>query len=191
MSVMNGSKGFVRSLIGAGCGIVLMASSVPAFSGKAHRHGVAEMEVAVAGSEVLVSLHVPLDSVLGYERAPRTAAERKAADAALARFNDVGQTLLVSSAGAGCVSESVEVTAPVLQPSGKAGASADGHAQLDAEYRFRCPAEAASLSVTLRLFDAFRRLERVEGQAALEKRQRKFVLTPSKPVLQLETGGKP
>ena len=38
----------------------------------AHQHGVAQLEVAVDGNSLTVTLDTPLDNLLGFERGPRT-----------------------------------------------------------------------------------------------------------------------
>ena len=58
-----------------------------------HVHGVAAIDIAVEGRALVVLLDMPLDSVVGFERAPRTAAERRAAADALARLRDAGAWL--------------------------------------------------------------------------------------------------
>jgi hypothetical protein len=44
--------------------------------GKAHVHGVATLDIAVEARKITVQLESPLDNLLGYERTPRTDAER-------------------------------------------------------------------------------------------------------------------
>ena len=63
------------SLLAAG----LAATALPAWAAKAHQHGVARLDVAVEATRVTLYLDTPLDNLLGFERAPRTDAERKAA----------------------------------------------------------------------------------------------------------------
>ena len=55
-------------------------------AGKAHVHGIAKLDVAVEATKITVQLESPLDNLLGYERAPRTDAERRQADAMVARL---------------------------------------------------------------------------------------------------------
>ena len=56
-----------------------------AFAGKAHQHGVARLDLAVDGGTVTIAVEMPLDALVGFERSPRTGAERQAA-AAFALF---------------------------------------------------------------------------------------------------------
>jgi len=163
----------VVACLRAGLFAALLAALAPAHAGKAHVHGLLKMDVTLEGADLSIALEMPLDSLVGYERAPRSDAERRAASEALARMRD-GASLFRLDAAAQCVLRSVEVSAPVLeQPAAK---NPDGHADLEASYVFRCaqPARLAQLEVLL--FDVFRRVDRIEVQAALPQGQRKAVL---------------
>ena len=140
------------------------------------------MNVTVEGAQVSIELVMPLDSVVGFERAPRTDAERKNAAAALDRLRD-GESLFRLDAAAQCRQASADIDAPVLtQPA--APAKGD-HADLEARYVFRCAQPAALASLDVALFDAFARVERVQVQAVLAKGQRKAVLRKTNRVLKL------
>lgn len=143
----------------------------------AHQHGIAELDVAVDASEVTLQLEMPLDSLVGFERAPRNDAERQAAAAALAKARD-GASLFRFDTASGCTLKQAEVDADVLEPGAKAGASqgGDGHADLDATYVFTCAMPSKLGLLDVRLFDVFKRLERVHVQAALPSGQRKATL---------------
>jgi hypothetical protein len=53
-----------------------------------HVHGVVALDVALEGPRVVLSLKAPLDSLVGFERAPRTDAERRAAADVPARLRE-------------------------------------------------------------------------------------------------------
>lgn len=138
----------------------------------AHQHGLMKLDVALEGQSLTVDLESPLDSLLGFERAPRTAAERQAATTVLNQLRQ-GQ-LLKPDAAAQCQLAEATVEAPVLtQP---AGAAAGEHADLDAHYRFTCQQPAQLRQLELGLFDAFARLQRVEVQWAGPQGQSRQVL---------------
>ena len=77
----------------------------------AHEHGVARLSVAVDGRTLSVELDAPLDGLLGFERPPRTDAERKAAADLLQRLRDPA-ALFRPDAAAGCSAGAVTVSAP-------------------------------------------------------------------------------
>ncbi len=158
--------------------VVLGACAGTAWAtGKAHEHGALKLDVAIEGNKLTIEMEAPLDNLLGFERAPRTDAERKAAADVLARLRsrDKGTPLFVVDAAAQCTLDKAEVRAPVLEP-GASPASKDGHADLDANYGFTCakPDELRTLDVGL--FDAYKRIQRIDVQVAGPKGQARVTL---------------
>lgn len=146
-------------------------------AGKAHEHGALKLDVAIEGNKLTIAMEAPLDNLLGFERAPRTDAERKAAAEVLARLRslDKGTPLFVLDAAASCTLGKAEVQAPVLEAGAKPAAK-DEHADLDASYEFTCakPDELRTLDVGL--FDAYKRIQRIDVQVAGPKGQAKVTL---------------
>lgn len=161
----------------------------PAAAHRAHEHGVASLDVAIDGNTVSIAIDAPLDGFVGFERAPRTEAERRRAAQVLAQLRQP-ETLFAADAAAGCapVAAETQVRAPVLEPAaapGKAGAaSAAGtagtaggdHADLEAAYVFRCTQPDALRALELRLFEVFARLQRIDVQIASGQGQAKQTL---------------
>ena len=167
--------------------LVLCAGAAPAWAGgKAHEHGALKLDVAIEGNRLNIAMQTPLDNLLGFERAPRTDAERKAAAELLARLRsaDPGALLFTADAAAQCSLGKAEVSAPVLEPGAKP-ATSDGHADLDATYEFSCarPEELRTLDVGV--FDAYRRAKRIDVQMAGPKGQSKATLRRPARKLQL------
>jgi hypothetical protein len=159
----------------------LLCLSAAAAAGKAHEHGSVQLDIAVEAAEVSLAVEMPLDSLLGFERAPRTQAERQAAAAALAKMRD-GAALFRFDAAAQCTLASAKVEAPLLEPAATPAAkpaAAGEHADLDASYAFRCAQPARLATVEVLLFDAFPRVARVTVQAVLPHGQHKAVLRRS------------
>jgi hypothetical protein len=168
-----------------------------AFAGKAHEHGVARLELGVEAGRITLNFELPLESLAGFERAPRTDAERAAMVAALSKLEEAGKLLRVDAA-AGCGPAKVSLSAPVWGVGGAAnaapGAAAaapppgaaskpaaaakarEEHADLEALYEFRCSNSDRGTFVELSLFDAFARLQRIEVQAVTARGQMKLVL---------------
>lgn len=146
-------------------------------AGKAHEHGALKLDVAIEGNKLTIAMEAPLDNLLGFERAPRTDGERKAAADVLARLRslDKGTPLFAADAAAQCTLSKSEVQAPVLEPGAKPAAK-DEHADLDATYEFTCakPDELRTLDVGL--FDAYKRTQRIDVQVAGPKGQAKVTL---------------
>ncbi|MDW5417062.1 DUF2796 domain-containing protein [Iodobacter sp. CM08] len=106
----------------------------------AHVHGVAEIDVAIEGKQLLITLESPADNLLGFEHAPKTAAEK-------ATFKKVSEqlqnaaSLFVPDAAAQCKAATPVVKMPDF---GKGG-----HSDIDAEYRFECTTPPNNISLTL------------------------------------------
>ncbi|MDP1650635.1 MAG: DUF2796 domain-containing protein [Rubrivivax sp.] len=151
---------------------LMLTSPAHAAGGRAHEHGVVRVDVAVQGDSFTVNLDAPLDSLLGFERAPRNDKERQAVDEVLARLRS-GAGLFDADAAAQCTLGKAEVSAPVLE----AGAAAmGGHADIDAGYELRCAQPAQLRTLDLGLFEAFRRIQRIDVQVAGARGQVKATL---------------
>lgn len=169
----------------AGLGLLaLLTAAGAAQAHKPHEHGVVKLDVALDGGELTLVVEMPLDSLVGFERAPRTDAERQAAVAALARMRD-GAALFRLDAAARCSLRSATVEAPVLEAAPGATGPAGGHADLEAVYVFACAEPSRLAALDVRLFEAFRRVDRIDVQAALPGVQRKATLRRAASVLRL------
>jgi hypothetical protein len=148
--------------------VAATAAGQCALAAGAHSHGVARLDVAVDGATVTLRLASPLDSLLGFERAPRNDAERGQVRA-MAQALRAGNPFVPTPA-ARCRLASVELASPVMAPellgsaAGAAGKSADDHAELDGSFVYRCEAPTALQGIDVMLFDYFKRLQRVEAQ---------------------------
>jgi hypothetical protein len=163
-----------------------------AHAGKAHEHGVVRLDVSVEGSRLTIDMVAALDNWLGFERAPRTDAERKAAAEVLARLRNPqqGTPLFVPDAAAQCQLVKAEVSAPMLEPGAKPAAksatapaspaaahkSGGEHADLEASYTFQCAQPTPLRTLELGLFDAYKRIQRIHVQVAGPKGQSKVTL---------------
>lgn len=172
-------------------------------AGKPHEHGVVRLDVSIEGSKLTIDMVAALDNWLGFERAPRTDAERKAATEVLARLRNPqqGTPLFAADAGAQCKLTQAEVSAPVLEqgtkPAAKPGAApavpavaptiapaiaptgppkGGEHADLEARYAFQCAQPLQLRTLDLGLFDAYKRIQRIHVQVVGPKGQSKVTL---------------
>lgn len=150
----------------------LLLAGAAALAGP-HEHGLARLDVALDGNRLTVAMDAPLDGFLGFERAPRTDAERKAAAELLARLK-APAGLFTPDAAAGCHLERAEVKAPVLEPGAKPAKGE--HADLEAEFAYTCSQPQALRTLDVGLFEAYKRLQRIEVQVAGAKAQSKVTL---------------
>ena len=151
-----------------------------ALAGPTHEHGVARLDVAVDAGRVSIELDTPLDNLLGFERAPRTDAERDKATALVARLR-AAEALFRIDPAAGCTLAKVDLVSAPLDL-GKAaagvaaGAAASDHSDLNGQFEFRCKNGARAGFVEVGLFDAFPALKRIELQVVTPRGQLKATL---------------
>jgi hypothetical protein len=163
-----------------------MAMPAAAFAhGKAHQHGVATMDVVVTGQQLVIELETPLDNVVGFERAPRTAAERERVQRATEQLR-ASNTLFKPDAAAACKPTGVTLKAPALGLQDGAGTSPGtaapaetAHADLEARFEFTCAAPAQLQTLDVGLFATFKGFKRIEVQMARDGKQGKRSLTPA------------
>lgn len=166
-----------------GCVAVALAlGAVPVLAAApvhAHVHGAVQLDVAVDGPTLTLTLAAPLDSVFGFERAPRTAAEKKTAQDALAALRASGP-LFTPDPAAGCVFQSATTDSEALQPGAKVGE----HADLDATAEFTCAKPQLLRRIDLGgLLDRFPRIQRLQVQIVTGQGQFKQTLQRSARVL--------
>lgn len=135
----------------------------------AHQHGVARLDIAVEANRLTLRLDSPLDNLIGFEHAPRTDAERRLADAAVARLKSA--SMFVTDAAAQCKPVKVELASAALGLGTPDPSEAEaGHADLDAEFEFDCVDASKAAQVEVDLF-SFPRLQRLEIQIATGRGQ--------------------
>lgn len=154
----------------------------------AHVHGLMHLDIAIDKKLLTLQLASPLDSLLGFERRPRTAAERQAADALLKQMADAA-TLFKPDAAAQCVPTKVNIESAALQSTsqaeGRNGNKESEHADLEASYEFHCAHPDKLTAVEIGLFVAFKRLQKIEVQVAGAKLQSKQTLQRPNKVVKL------
>jgi len=154
---------------------ICLLAAPAAYAGKAHTHGVAQLKLSVEAAQLNLAFELPLDTLVGFERAPRTPAETEAARVALARLREA-TALVKPDAAAKCRLLGSQVQAQVLEGTAKPGTGRPAepqHADASVSLTFECEQIAQLGSVELALFDSFRRLERVEAEMVTPKGQGK------------------
>jgi hypothetical protein len=141
---------------------LLLALSFNVHAAGGHNHGVGKLDVSVDGEQLTLELELPLDSAVGFERAPKNDKERAALADAERLLKDAA-TLFAPTPAAACAIATVTVGMP---HTGKAS-EGDGHADIDARYVFRCATPALLKSVETSLFKHFKRLYRIEARRAM------------------------
>ncbi|MEY2653713.1 MAG: hypothetical protein RLZZ524_741 [Pseudomonadota bacterium] len=156
-----------RAWIAAALALVLLGGLNPARAekaGHAHQHGAVTVSIGIEADTVTLLLEAPLDSLVGFEHAPRTAAQKQAAQALLARLR-APAGLFQPDAAAACQIGAFEIEPGVLEATG--AASSDGHADLEATYTWTCARPLALRSLDLAgLMQAAPRIARVDARIA-------------------------
>jgi hypothetical protein len=146
---------------------------LPATAGKAHTHGVGEMSVVLEASQLRVEADLPLDTLVGFERSPRTEAEREAARAAVARLR-APAALVRPDAAAQCRATVTEVDPSLLE--GPARHSPQGHADASVKLLFECSQMAQLGALELLMFESFSRLVQLEVRIVTPNGQSKATI---------------
>jgi hypothetical protein len=157
-------------------GALLLLSATGVFAHGPHEHGVVKLDVAVEPGRVTLLMESPLANLVGFERAPRSDAERQRVDAALNILN-AAATLFNIDPAAGCTPGPVELNAAALEDGKPGAASAEaGHADLDASFSFKCR-KVVPAFVDIGLFAAFPGVQRIDVQLITGNAQSKRTLT--------------
>lgn len=160
------------------------AAGAGVMAGGVHEHGLAVLRVVLDGGALEIELATPLDTLVGFEHAPRTAAQRAALEVAERGLRD-GAALFGLPEAAGCALMAVSLASPWLQSEDRADAggaahvqAGDGdHGELVAGYRFQCARPQALDALQLRLFELFPRLRAVRAEWASARGQGAAKLT--------------
>ena len=133
-------------------------------AGHAHVHGIAKLDIAVDAGSLVVQFESPLDNLLGFERAPRTDAERRQVDTALARLKS--PVMFSIDPAAQCQLDRAELSSSALKlghPDPKE--EEQGHADIDGRFEFSCLNAHKATYVDVGLF-GFDHLQQLEVQVA-------------------------
>lgn len=166
-----------------------LAAIAPLAHSAPHVHGAGHLEVVIDGAHFAVTLDMPADAAVGFERPPRTAAEKQAVEAMHKVLRD-GPGLFKPTPAAECRLATVDVSTPFgaaaeSKHAHGAGGNADGdvHGDIEASYIYQCarPDQLKGLATTL--FTHFKRLYRLDVQRAGPAGQGGGRLTPKQPSL--------
>jgi len=145
--------------------IVATPFGAPAQTQHAHVHGQIKLDVVVEGPTVVIEMESPLDNFTGFEREPRTDAEKKTAEAVVAQLRAADQIFRIDPV-ANCKLGPVTLRSPALGLEKSEGESSEGHADLDGTFAFNCTNAGAAKFIDIGLFSAFKNARQIDAQIA-------------------------
>ncbi|SFP61201.1 DUF2796 domain-containing protein [Variovorax sp. 770b2] len=131
----------------------------------AHVHGQMKLDVAIDGPTVVIDMESPLDNIVGFERAPKTDAEKATVEAAIAQLRAADKLFAIDPA-ANCKLGPVDLRSGALGLGNPDPSEPVGHADLDATFSFNCTNAAAAKFIDLNLFSVFKGLRQIDSQIA-------------------------
>jgi hypothetical protein len=152
-----------------------------------HEHGSASLIIAMEGESFAIELESPLENIVGFEHAPKSAKEEAQLDQAIKTLTD-GANLYIPPKEAKCTLVTTDVPPPTYEENEgekhKDEEDKESHAEIIATYNFTCAAPANLKSIDIRLFTAFKGFEKI-GVAFIGKKQSSATLTPKATVFRL------
>lgn len=136
----------------------------------AHVHGQMKLDVAIDGPTVVIDMESPLDNIVGFERAPKTDAEKATVEAAVAQLRAADKLFAIDPA-ANCKLGPVDLRSGALGLGNPDPNEPPGHADLDATFSFNCTNAAAAKFIDLNLFSVFKGLRQIDSQIASSQGQ--------------------
>jgi len=173
----------VCALVAAlGLGLAALAASHAAEH--AHAHGVVRLNVAIEAGAIALQLEAPLDSLVGFEHAPRTAEQKQAVQRMFERFG-TPQSLFGFVPAAQCTLKSSSAESDALKADAANPAKGgDEHADLDGNFVFECKQLDTVDSIDVSgLLAAFPRISRIDAIVVGPRAQLKRVLKRPEKIL--------
>lgn len=165
-----------------------------------HEHGVARLDLAQEGRQIDLHLESPAMNLLGYEHMPSSDADRQALEKALAQLRAADQ-IFSFNAQAQCRLISADISTPLAgesvtdamphdtheKPGHDENHAGDheGHADIDADYRFECAHPDELRQLSLDVFQRFPAIQRLLVQFVTDQRQGGAELTATNAELTL------
>ncbi|RZL86778.1 MAG: DUF2796 domain-containing protein [Variovorax sp.] len=171
MKLRRASYGLTLAMLLASAPLAAMAQAAV----HAHVHGQLKLDVTVEGPTVVIEMASPLDNFVGFEHAPKTGAEKKSADEAVAQLRAADQLFKIDPS-ANCKLGPVTLRSAALGLGKDAPGATEGHADLDGTFAFNCTNAAAAKFIDIGLFTAFKGPRQIDAQIVAPQGQFKRTL---------------
>jgi hypothetical protein len=144
-----------------------------------HAHGKADMELTLQAGILTGVFKTPMDSLLGFEHAPKTDNQKRSVEQLKSRLSDPTRFFQPTEA-AQCTPQSAD-----FQSSLFTGKVTGGHSDLDYRFVFACANPAALTGLDAVVFGQYPRLHELRVELATDKGQRQVTLRKRSRVLSL------
>ena len=190
----------IRHRLAPPCLIIMLGTSPLAVAGKdghhhdhdhqhrhhdSHQHGVAELNIAIDGSNLMIELQSPAANIVGFEHSPRNAQQRTLIDNAVNTLEKPEQLFLISPE-ARCILEEAEVDSDIVKKGHDHKHDHDhdhkkesSHSEFSVGYSFKCDAIDKLQSIEVKLFSRFEGMEKIKAQLVTPGKQGLENLSPS------------
>lgn len=172
---------FIAAAFVAACATPASGADTEKREHGAHEHGSAELNLAWEGKTVTIEFESPAVNVVGFEHAPRTAAQKQAVQNALATLKNAG-SVFVFTPEARCSGQATEVESELAETKSTAHKKDGGeeHSGFRAEYRYTCEKPEALKAVEVNLFKLFPKTKKLRAQIVSAKGQSATELNPGR-----------
>lgn len=140
----------------------------------AHEHGAAELKLVWEKNVVTIELESPAVNIVGFEHAPRTDAQKKSVQDAVATLR-AADKLFGFSPEAGCRGEMTDVKSALIDAKKEQAAE---HSEFEAGYRFTCDKPHALKAVDVNLLKLFPKMRKLRVQSVSATGQTATELKP-------------
>jgi hypothetical protein len=151
----------------------------------AHEHGAAQLNVALDGNKLEITLESPTMNIVGFEHAANSTRDQAAAAKAQQQLQDP-LALFSIAPSAGCTATTVNVSSPVFTRAAPAadGTAASSHSDVDADYTLTCshPEQLQGIDLS-ELFKRFPATLKIQAQLITPNGQQGSELSPANPRL--------
>lgn len=166
----------------------------------AHEHGVGQLDIAFAGTQIAMELHAPGADIVGFEYAATRTEDRAKVDAAVATLaRPLDLFTLPENAGCSVVQASAKLESQEAhedhsdehahddhdEDGHEDHAEEAGHTEFHAKYLLTCAEPAAASLITFAYFDAFPNALELEVQLITDKGANAFEVERDAPSLDL------
>jgi hypothetical protein len=161
----------IRALLAA---LVITGAATPLHAqAKAHTHGLAELDMVIEGRTGTLEFRAPADDIIGFEREPRTPAERYQRDLALLRLQTRMREMVRFDASLGCTLKATAVHAGGGDHGHDHGDTreAGGHAEIRGEFALSCERAPAGKDIRFAFSAVFPSIRSVQVQVLSNDRQ--------------------